>query len=653
MKQYQRSLGVMAILLMGLLGTARAQQFGVAPIWHNYSVQYTNIFYNQLAGGIVLPPGANPNTNPIFFKNFTGSLDMDDGTADSIPTGFTFDYNGSLCNSVNININGWVSLNITDLAPGGSFPNGPFINKPVNPIPANPQNNNNLFSSILPNNTVAPYWGDHYYRTTEPGYTPSQISYLTSYVSDPNPCKSSPFARLGTFTVEWKNLNINDKTNPNSIASFQLIIRQNPKANDCAAPDQRATIEFQYGPEGSNGNVQTAGAAVGAEDSVGFTHINALFTSTDLNDVANNTSARTTTWPPTGNPGRAVDLVPQGATLLSTWGDGDVFLRQFNDPSVQVRTHQSLFVTVQDALAILQASANNVPLDSVEGGAAFHGDANHTGQVYNPTYGAYFYYTTPYDAAYILMYLAGKLSGLPWPSPLPVPGYKSSDIHTTNVSGIAADASNVTTNGSTVLVPITVHGAVNGPLSVQMDLKGLSENGLEFVGTRAPDGTIMCSNPSLGRVTLATAGEMEDGQTLGYLELRASAKGTANFDFENVQVNDADVPSSHVALKLGDASVNSVSNLEQNVPNPFVVSANGQTTIGFDLAQSEQVTLRVYDILGHEVRTLIAGEGRAAGHNTISWDGRDANGNIVGDGMYYYQIVTPDFTQVVKMQVVR
>ena len=95
------------------------------------------------------------------------------------------------------------------------------------------------------------------------------------------------------------------------------------------------------------------------------------------------------------------------------------------------------------------------------------------------------------------------------------------------------------------------------------------------------------------------------------------------------------------------------SSLEQNVPNPFVAGVTSHTTIGFTLAAPTNVTLRVYDMLGHEVRTLVRNEDRAAGANSIEWDGRDANGNVVASGLYYYQIVTPDFTQSVKMQVVR
>ncbi len=761
MKQIQRSLAVLAVLAISFAGTARAQQAGVQPLWANYGVQIINQFYNPLAGGTVLPgvvPGGNQSV-PVEFLNFTGAIDMQDGVASGIPVGFTFDYNGSLTDSVNIGISGWTSFNIVDLPAGSTLPDGPWpVTQKFVPVidytvPVTPSNNNELYSSVLPNNTVAPFWGTHYYRTTEAGYYPTTISYLTTAVPDPNK-NAIPFSTIKTFTIEWKNLNIMNASNPNSIASFQLIIHQNPLANDQSAPDQRATILFQYGsigPLGSDsGSVQTAGASVGAKDSAGFTHINALYQSqNDENDVANNTSARTTSWPPTGQPGRAIELVPQGRNLLSTWGDGDVLLEQVTNPNPQIRNNQSLFVTVADALAILQAAANAVPLDSIEGGPAFHGDCNHTSgpgalvlasfntasvststsiftsqgltgyfagqqvtfvagggtlptplqagtpyfitagnlgsftfQVsgsyggapltittpgssgsffvsstaqdpnYSPLYGTYFYYTTPYDAAYILMYLAGKLAYLPWPSNLPVPGYKTTEINSTSVTGIVADVSNISRLGNTVLLPITVRGNVNGPLSIQMDLKGLDASGLQLVGTEAPDGTLMCSNPSLGRITLATSGEFSNGETVGYIELRAQENTNPQFDIENVQVNDANLAPSHIALSLADGSAGTSNSLEQNSPNPFVVSAAGQTTIGFNLASPESVTLRIIDVLGHEVRSLINGEGRTAGYNSIQWDGRDGSGNLVPTGMYFYQLTTPDFTQCAKMQVV-
>jgi hypothetical protein len=73
--------------------------------------------------------------------------------------------------------------------------------------------------------------------------------------------------------------------------------------------------------------------------------------------------------------------------------------------------------------------------------------------------------------------------------------------------------------------------------------------------------------------------------------------------------------------------------LSQNVPNPF---ASG-TSIRFVSPYAQQMTLRVFDITGRLVRTLVDGE-VSAGPNEIRWDGRDARGQAAASGIYFYQL---------------
>jgi hypothetical protein len=214
---------------------------------------------------------------------------------------------------------------------------------------------------------------------------------------------------------------------------------------------------------------------------------------------------------------------------------------------------------------------------------------------------------------------------------------------------------NARVNGSTVLVPVTVRGIVNGALGVEMNVASTNESAMQFIGTRGTDGTLMRSNAADGKVVFAAAGHYDDGATIGYLEFRSNDLANAGFTMTNVTVNDQPMPSSATSFKLNGVTPNGAAGYElaQNAPNPFNVTANGTTAIAFDIAASENVTLRVYDMLGHEVRTLVADEFRGAGHNSVKWDGRDANGNLVAGGFYYYELVTPSFTKTVKMQVIR
>ena len=83
--------------------------------------------------------------------------------------------------------------------------------------------------------------------------------------------------------------------------------------------------------------------------------------------------------------------------------------------------------------------------------------------------------------------------------------------------------------------------------------------------------------------------------------------------------------------------LNPVSNLTlyQNFPNPF----NPQTTIRFDLSESDQVQLIIYNALGQEVRHLISGF-LPSGRHVVTWNARDDFGRGVSAGVYVYQLQT-------------
>jgi hypothetical protein len=79
--------------------------------------------------------------------------------------------------------------------------------------------------------------------------------------------------------------------------------------------------------------------------------------------------------------------------------------------------------------------------------------------------------------------------------------------------------------------------------------------------------------------------------------------------------------------------------LEGNYPNPF----NPQTTIRFSLPKLEYVTLKVLDLLGREVRTLVDNR-LLSGYQQVRWDGRDNSHVAVASGVYWCQLTAPGFT---------
>ncbi len=84
--------------------------------------------------------------------------------------------------------------------------------------------------------------------------------------------------------------------------------------------------------------------------------------------------------------------------------------------------------------------------------------------------------------------------------------------------------------------------------------------------------------------------------------------------------------------------------LMQNYPNPF----NPITTISYQLPKSEMVILKVYNILGTEIKTLTS-EVKQSGYYSVLWRGDNAMGKPVTSGVYVYVIRTPSYTMVKKM----
>ena len=101
----------------------------------------------------------------------------------------------------------------------------------------------------------------------------------------------------------------------------------------------------------------------------------------------------------------------------------------------------------------------------------------------------------------------------------------------------------------------------------------------------------------------------------------------------------------------GDPGVEAVpaaTALHANVPNPF----NPATKIAFDLAHAGAVRLRVFDVAGHAVKTLVDGA-TPAGRHEVTWTGLDDAGRRVSSGVYFYQLITDGFSQTRRMALLK
>ena len=90
-----------------------------------------------------------------------------------------------------------------------------------------------------------------------------------------------------------------------------------------------------------------------------------------------------------------------------------------------------------------------------------------------------------------------------------------------------------------------------------------------------------------------------------------------------------------------------------NYPNPF----NPETWIPYQLAESAEVTLTIYDMNGHLVRRLVLGH-QAAGvyqsrNRAVYWDGRNQLGESVASGLYFYTLIAGEFTATRRMLILK
>ena len=90
-----------------------------------------------------------------------------------------------------------------------------------------------------------------------------------------------------------------------------------------------------------------------------------------------------------------------------------------------------------------------------------------------------------------------------------------------------------------------------------------------------------------------------------------------------------------------------------NYPNPF----NPETWIPYQLAESAEVTLTIYDINGQLVRRLAMGHQAAGMYQSRSraayWDGRNQLGESVANGLYFYTLTAGEFTATQRMVILK
>ncbi len=116
---------------------------------------------------------------------------------------------------------------------------------------------------------------------------------------------------------------------------------------------------------------------------------------------------------------------------------------------------------------------------------------------------------------------------------------------------------------------------------------------------------------------------------------RPAWKGPINITFTGI--NETDPSNIPISFEL-----------EQNFPNPF----NPSTKIKYALPTISHVSIRVYNLLGQEITSLVNEEKSAGTYETV-WNGLDKSNNEVASGIYFYKLIAGDFVETKKMMLIK
>jgi FlgD Ig-like domain len=164
-----------------------------------------------------------------------------------------------------------------------------------------------------------------------------------------------------------------------------------------------------------------------------------------------------------------------------------------------------------------------------------------------------------------------------------------------------------------------------------------------FDSTGALDGRVQVRT----FITLAGADSLVAQYAVDFIDLDGNlVPGIDSGPFYGNRIKPSPVVTTSVQGQGGNVPVSF--SLEQNYPNPF----NPTTNIHYQLQRPAQVSLRIYDVMGREVRTLLDRR-VVAGVHQATWDGKDNSSRPVSSGVYYYRLRADQTERAKRMLLVK
>lgn len=265
-----------------------------------------------------------------------------------------------------------------------------------------------------------------------------------------------------------------------------------------------------------------------------------------------------------------------------------------------------------------------------------HTDSNGVYSLSQVRTGAYFVFAVPFSGYGAAFYKAGAYG---------VRHRRDADTVnvTGNVTGIDIGVVPVSSNGIA-----QVRGAVRSTTSAPLEgVSVFAFSGENMVGYAVTD---RAGRYGLYALTTGPVRIVVDRSDYEPAEHTVTISGS-NPALENVDITMS--PTSPLSVGSNPAIPESYA-LAQNYPNPF----NPTTTINYSLPFTSNVSLKVFNLIGQEVATLVNGVVQAGSHGVL-WSGKDAGGRAMSSGLYFYRLkATPlsggsEFSEMRKMVLVK
>ena len=178
----------------------------------------------------------------------------------------------------------------------------------------------------------------------------------------------------------------------------------------------------------------------------------------------------------------------------------------------------------------------------------------------------------------------------------------------------------------------------------QVIVRNLRTNSV--ITTSVEGGYFAAANADLTRRSVVRVGDVVELRVIG-------PGGNAESQTLSFKVTPEDLANAVLSVSLDGIGQPTQNLLLQNYPNPF----NPETWIPYQLSEDTSVSVSIYDTTGQLVRNLSLGFQSAGFYNSRSraayWDGRNALGERVASGIYFYQLTTPSFQQTRRLVIVK